>query len=258
MRARSLKPGYFKNERLAALPPFARLLFAGLWGLADREGRLRDNSRLIGAEIFPYEKHNVEKLLRVLAEVEEPNGGGPAFILRYEVNSSRYIQIVNFISHQNPHVKEPPSVIPAQGKSGAAPGAGPGAEHQKKPVLSRADSGLPISDSGLRTPDSRTAAGRGEDFSRVHRERERDPFGPDAPPEARAAAEKRRAGDAWFDSGGTSRKPEPWLTALSYGPDSRNDERERLLLWESGDDEAFTRHVAPREESSLAEAGPTP
>jgi hypothetical protein len=252
VRARSLKPGYFKNEQLAALPPFARLLFAGLWGLADREGRLRDNSRLISAEIFPYEKHNVEKLLCVLAAVEEPNEGGPAFILRYEVNHSRYIQIVNFGCHQNPHVKEPPSTIPAPGKTGAVPGVEPGAQHRKKPVPSRADSGLPISDSGLRTPDSRTAAVRGVGGSSVPRER--DPLGPDAPPEVRVAAEKRRVGDAWFESGGTSEKPEPWLTAMSYGPDSRNDERERLLLWEGGDDQAFTRYVSER----AFEMGPTP
>jgi hypothetical protein len=82
----------------------------------------------------------------------------------------------------------------------------------------------------------------------------RDPFGPDTLPEVRAAAEKRRLGDAWFESAGVSRKPEPWLTALSYGPDSRSDERERLLLWEAGDDAAFTRHVAER----AFEMGPTP
>jgi hypothetical protein len=78
----------------------------------------------------------------------------------------------------------------------------------------------------------------------------RDPLGPSAPPEARAAAEKRRLGDAWFESGGATEKPEAWLTAVSYGPESRNDERERLLLWEGGDDAAFTRHVF--------EMGPTP
>jgi len=35
------------------------------------------------------------------------------FILRYEVNGERYIQIFTFIEHQNPHRNEKPSTIPA-------------------------------------------------------------------------------------------------------------------------------------------------
>lgn len=37
-RARNIKPSFFKNEDLADLNPFDRLLFIGLWCLADREG----------------------------------------------------------------------------------------------------------------------------------------------------------------------------------------------------------------------------
>lgn len=72
----------------------------------------------------------------------------------------------------------------------------------------------------------------------------RDPLGPSAPLEARAAAEKRRAGEEYFESVGGRGKVPQWFTASSYGPDSRNDERERLMLWEAGEDDAFTRHVA--------------
>ena len=39
-RARILKPGFFANELLADINPYGRLLFAGLWTLADREGTL--------------------------------------------------------------------------------------------------------------------------------------------------------------------------------------------------------------------------
>jgi hypothetical protein len=106
----------------------------------------------------------------------------------------------------------------------------------------------PISEGG--GPRSRTPAFSGDSGEGNGR----DPLGLSAPPEVQAAAAKRQAGDAWFESGGTSEKPPPWLTALSYGPESRNDERERLLLWEGGDDEAFTRHVADR----AFEMGPTP
>ena len=55
MRARNIKPGFFKNDTLAELEFAARLLFIGLWGLADRAGRLEDRPKKIKAEVFPYD-----------------------------------------------------------------------------------------------------------------------------------------------------------------------------------------------------------
>ena len=105
MRARNLKPGFFKNEHLAECSAFARLLFAGLWCVADREGRLEDRPKRLKAELLPYDDCNVDALLNELAERD--------FIIRYEVCGNRTIQVVNFVVHQNPHYKESPSVIPA-------------------------------------------------------------------------------------------------------------------------------------------------
>lgn len=107
MRARNLKPGFFKNEGLADLPPLARILFAGLWGMADREGRLEDRPKRIKAEVLPYDNCDPEKLLDALAEHEEH------FIVRYEVDGKRYIAIPAFAEHQSPHCREPESTIPA-------------------------------------------------------------------------------------------------------------------------------------------------
>jgi len=103
-RARNIKPGFFKNEELADLGPEAMLLFAGLWTLADKEGRLEDRPRRIKAELFPYFDINVHDLLESLADGR--------FILRYSVGGSSYIQVVNFKSHQRPHSNESESVIP--------------------------------------------------------------------------------------------------------------------------------------------------
>ena len=50
-RARNIKPGFFKNEDLAECSPWARLCFAGLWTLADREGRLEDRANVIQDEL---------------------------------------------------------------------------------------------------------------------------------------------------------------------------------------------------------------
>ncbi len=103
-RARNIKPGFFKNEYLAELLPEARLLFIGLWTLADREGRLEDRPKRIKMEIFPADDFSVNDLLDSLHKA--------GFIMRYNADKE-YIQINNFVKHQMPHHKEVPSVIPA-------------------------------------------------------------------------------------------------------------------------------------------------
>jgi hypothetical protein len=103
-RMRTIKPGFFTNEGLCDLAPIARILFAGLWCWADRDGRLEDRPRRIKAEILPYDEADADALLDALA------AGG--FIVRYDAAGKRCIQIVNFAVHQNPHYKEAPSVVP--------------------------------------------------------------------------------------------------------------------------------------------------
>jgi hypothetical protein len=104
-RARTLKPGFFKNDKLAELPIPVRVLFAGLWTLADRSGRLEDRPKRIAAEIFPYDPEmDVDSMLNVLDKAE--------FIFRYILNESSYIQIPKWFSHQKPHPHEQDSTIP--------------------------------------------------------------------------------------------------------------------------------------------------
>lgn len=111
MRARNLKPGFFTNEELVELPFEARLLFAGLWCMADREGRLQDRPKRVKIEIFPADDVDVDKCLVALATRK--------LILRYVIDGTQYIQIVNFHKHQHPHKTEKPSVIPAPLNNGA-------------------------------------------------------------------------------------------------------------------------------------------
>lgn len=143
-RMRTIKPGFFANEQLAELPFSARLLFAGLWTIADRDGRLLDRPKFIKGQLFPYDAVPVDGLLSKLAERE--------FIRRYAVAGERLIQITTFKKHQNPHVKEAPSILPAPGDDGPStgPSTGPApGQHRASPVLasekaytSRADHGL--------------------------------------------------------------------------------------------------------------------
>lgn len=103
-RARNIKPGLFKNELLVEQSLFVRLLFVGLWTLADREGRLEDRPKRIKLELFPYDSEDTDAALSVLVE----NG----FIVRYQSAGINVIQIVNFLKHQTPHGTEKDSLLP--------------------------------------------------------------------------------------------------------------------------------------------------
>lgn len=124
-RSRNLKPGFFKNEALAELAPLARILFAGLWCIADREGRLEDRPKRIRAELLPYDDGSVDAMLDELRLA--------GFILRYQRGEQRFIQVVNFAKHQNPHVREPESTIPAPDEHSAGTVLAPD-EHRTGPA----------------------------------------------------------------------------------------------------------------------------
>ena len=104
MRARNIKPGFFRDEQLIQVPPLGRLLFAGLWCLADREGRLLDRPAQIKWDVLPADDCDINALLAELAT--------RGFIRRYAVNGTRYIEVTRFLAHQNPHHKEKASLIP--------------------------------------------------------------------------------------------------------------------------------------------------
>lgn len=109
-RARNIKPGFFKNEILGSADPLLMILFEGLWVLSDREGRLENRPLRIKAEIFPYRDGiDVAGMLNWL----DANG----FVKQYEVSGQKYIQIANFVKHQNPHKNEAPSEIPSPDKN---------------------------------------------------------------------------------------------------------------------------------------------
>jgi hypothetical protein len=103
-RSRNIKPGFFRNADLVELPFEARLLFIGLWTIADRAGRLEDRPKQIKMELFPADNMDCDGLLGLLA--------GIRMIERYKAGGTRYLQVVNFGKHQNPHKDEKQSTIP--------------------------------------------------------------------------------------------------------------------------------------------------
>lgn len=105
-RARNIKPGFFRNADLVELPFEARLLFIGLWTIADRSGRMEDRPKQIKMELFPADSVDVDALLDELAAI--------GVVARYSHDGKRYLQVVNFSKHQNPHKDEKASTIPDQ------------------------------------------------------------------------------------------------------------------------------------------------
>ena len=62
-RSRNIKPGFSRNEDLAECSVWARLCFALLPTLADREGRLEDRPKRIKGDLFPFDNVDVDPLL---------------------------------------------------------------------------------------------------------------------------------------------------------------------------------------------------
>ena len=112
-RARLLKPGFFTDDAIAACQPLARILFAGLWTLADKRGRLRDQPQVIAGALLPFDLGVSTNDL--LGELEAHD-----LILRYVVDGKRVIQVRNFSKHQHPHPKEPDSELPGPPDSATA------------------------------------------------------------------------------------------------------------------------------------------
>jgi hypothetical protein len=107
-RSRNIKPGLFDNEILGKADPFLTILFAALWCLADRKGRLEDRPEQIRKFAFGYRKEEEVNVERSLFELQRSG-----FIIRYKVAGKSYIQVVEFLKHQRPHVTEKESVLPA-------------------------------------------------------------------------------------------------------------------------------------------------
>ena len=110
MRIRTIKPEFWSSEDLAALDYFDRLVFIGLWSMADDEGRLQGDARLIRSQLFPIDDHIGESSVRTHGALTEDslsihdtlmhlsNGGQ---ITLYEgCNGRTYIQVTNFTEHQ--------------------------------------------------------------------------------------------------------------------------------------------------------------
>jgi len=97
-RARNIKPSFFQNEELGELAPLERLAFIGMWTIADFKGCIEFRPKRLKVQILPYDECDFELIANNLEKSR--------FISTYSVQGQRYIKIINFEKHQNPHKNE--------------------------------------------------------------------------------------------------------------------------------------------------------
>ena len=108
MRIRSIKPEFFHHEGLfeaeleTKLP--LRVAFAGLWCIADREGRFKWEPRRIGVQVLPYDGVDFSRVLDAFAT--------RAFVLKYRVGDACFGFIPSFLKHQVINNRESQSILP--------------------------------------------------------------------------------------------------------------------------------------------------
>lgn len=97
-RARNIKPQFFTNDELSELPPLARLLFIGLWTIADFKGCFEYKPKRLKVQLLPYDDCDIEQLVSALDKSR--------FISIYSVQGQTFGKVLNFNKHQNPHKNE--------------------------------------------------------------------------------------------------------------------------------------------------------
>lgn len=107
-RIRSVKPEFWQDEDLADVTRDARLLYIGLWNLADEHGRLRGDPRYVKGQLFPYDDDlfpaDVEELLKSLE--------GALKVVRYRSDGGQYLFLPNLGKHQRLESDKVPSRLP--------------------------------------------------------------------------------------------------------------------------------------------------
>ena len=100
-RIRTIKPQFWLDENLGTISRDARLLYIGLWNLADDTGVFQWRPLQIKAQIFPYDTDitgsEIEDWINKLVETKD--------IERIEIDGHSYGVIKSFLEHQD--IKNP-------------------------------------------------------------------------------------------------------------------------------------------------------
>ena len=98
-RARNIKPAFFKDAKVVSCSFAARLLFEGMWCIADYKGRFKYVPIEVKMELFAADDVNIDELTGELVTA--------GLIEKYTDRSgSTLVQVLGFEKHQNPHQNE--------------------------------------------------------------------------------------------------------------------------------------------------------
>lgn len=96
-RIRTIKPSFWKDQKLGRLRRDVRLMFIGLWNLADDEGVVCADSFIIKSKLFPFDEDLriktiqdwIDQLIKAL------------MIIPFTFNGESYYVIRTFKTHQS-------------------------------------------------------------------------------------------------------------------------------------------------------------
>jgi hypothetical protein len=95
-RIRTIKPDFWTDEKIGMMKRDERLLFIGLWNLADDQGVLKSNAAYIRGQLFSYDEElstaTVNAWLKALEEA--------SMIVQFTHNGESYFIVRNFNEHQ--------------------------------------------------------------------------------------------------------------------------------------------------------------
>jgi hypothetical protein len=101
VRIRSIKPEFYTDAKVGRCEPMARLLFIGLWGMADKNGVCEWHPDEAAVRLFPYDGLTISKMEALCAQLVTHG-----LIERYRYEGDEFLYVRNFSKHQVLHHTE--------------------------------------------------------------------------------------------------------------------------------------------------------
>jgi len=135
MRIRTIKGEFWTDEKVVELSAWARLMFIGLWNMADDWGLMEWSSKRAKMLLFPADEVDVEALVDELETME--------MVTMYENDGRKYLAVNNFHRHQRTDKRGKLRFPP--------PDSGWFERFPRNPTESRGNSGNPTEPHGIPT-----------------------------------------------------------------------------------------------------------
>lgn len=95
-RMRSVKPEFWQDQEITRLPRDVRLMYIGMWNLADEHARLQGDPRFIKGQLFPYDDDMPAWEIDLMVDALVSSGKAQ----RYTVRGAVYLYLPKLSKHQ--------------------------------------------------------------------------------------------------------------------------------------------------------------